>query len=66
MPDFLELEKLLSKITNRYKLAIIAAKRSKLLNLGAEKKVDVKLKKSTTIALYESVLGKVEYEEEKK
>lgn len=66
LSNFLQLEALLSKINEKYKLATIAAKRARFLNLGAEKKVDVKAKKNTTIALYEVALQKVEFSEPKK
>lgn len=66
MSNFLQLEELLSKINDKYKLSVIAAKRARFLNLGAEKKVDVKAEKTTTIALFEASQKKIEYEDQKK
>ena len=63
LPIHEELESLLGNVDSRYKLAIIAAKRARLLNMGAERRADVKSNKLTTIALYETLLGKVTHRE---
>ena len=57
-PDELEL---LDKVVDKYQLAVIAAKRARLLNLGSPKKVDIPAKKLTTIAVCETLLGKVKH-----
>lgn len=58
-----ELESLLGNVDSRYKMCMIAAKRARLLNMGAERLSDVKSNKLTTIALYETLLGKVTHRE---
>jgi len=58
-----ELESLLGNVDSKYKVATLAAKRARLLNLGAERRVDIKSNKLTTIALYETLLGKVTHRE---
>ncbi len=58
-----EMESLLGNVESRFKLATIAAKRARLLNMGAERQVDIKSNKLTTIALYETLLGKVTHRE---
>ena len=55
------IQELVDKVENRYALAIIAAKRARLLNLGAEKQVDIKSNKLATIALLEALHDKVTY-----
>jgi len=58
--SFPPLERALEKITNRYLLVVLAAKRSRQLNRGAPAQVEVKRKKWTTVALDEVIIGKVQ------
>ena len=61
------LEKLLDKVANKYKLVVIASKRARDLN---EKNLDFDLKstfrKATSIALEETLEGKIKYREDAK
>jgi DNA-directed RNA polymerase subunit omega len=66
MPDDQKtIEELMDKVKNKYALALIAAKRARMLNLGAPKKVDIKSTKPAIIAIYETALGKIKYKEVK-
>jgi len=58
--SFPPLERALEKISNRYLLVVLAAKRSRQLNRGAPAQVEVKRKKWTTVALDEVSEGKVQ------
>ena len=58
---FPSLEKSLNKVSNRYLLVVLAAKRSRQLNRGAAPQVETKHKKPTSIALEEVAEGKVGY-----
>jgi DNA-directed RNA polymerase subunit omega len=58
--SFPPLERALEKISNRYLLVVLAAKRSRQLNRGAPAQVEVKRKKWTTVALDEVITGKVQ------
>jgi DNA-directed RNA polymerase omega subunit len=62
---FYEIEALIDDSANKYKLAVIAAKRARQLNLGASKTVDVNFKNSSNIGLYELLSGKLKYDEPK-
>lgn len=53
------LEESLDKIPNRYLLVVLAAKRSRQLNRGAQSLVEVRRRKWTSVALDEIIAGKV-------
>ena len=67
---FPSLEDALNKVSNRYLLVVLSAKRARQLNRGAQTRVDSKHKKPTSSALEEIAAAKVEYrvkeEDEKK
>ena len=48
---FPSLEDSLNKVSNRYLLVVLAAKRSRQLNRGAQPRVDTRYKKPTSSAL---------------
>ena len=56
--SFPPLEKCLEKISNRYLLVVLTAKRSRQLNRGAQAQVDSRRKKWTSVALEEVIVGK--------
>ena len=58
---FPSLENALNKVSNRYLLVVLAAKRSRQLNRGAAVRVESKHKKPTSSALEEIAAAKVEY-----
>jgi DNA-directed RNA polymerase subunit omega len=58
---FPSLENSLSKVSNRYLLVVLAAKRARQLNRGAPARVDTRYKKPTSSALEEISAAKVEY-----
>jgi DNA-directed RNA polymerase subunit omega len=58
---FPSLEGALHKVSNRYLLVVLAAKRARQLNRGAPARVESKHKKPTSIALEEIGAAKVEY-----
>ena len=58
---FPSLESALNKVSNRYLLVVLAAKRSRQLNRGAAPRVDSRHKKPTSVALEEIAAAKVEY-----
>lgn len=58
---FPSLEKALEKVSNRYLLVVLSAKRSRQLNRGATPQVESKHKKHTSVALEEVAGGKVGY-----
>ncbi len=58
---FPSLEKALDKVSNRYLLVVLSAKRARQLNRGAPPRVDVRYKKPSSLALEEVSAGKVEY-----
>jgi DNA-directed RNA polymerase subunit omega len=63
------LEHCLEKISNRYLLVVLAAKRSRQLNRGAAPQVESKRKKWTSVALEEVIALKLRpkrHEEEAK
>lgn len=53
--SFPPLEQCLEKISNRYLLVVLAAKRSRQLNRGAMPQVESKRKKWTSVALEEVI-----------
>src|SRR3972149_5576809 len=55
------LEDLMDKVDSKYRLVIIATKRSRQLNQGAAPTIQSKGQKPTYIALEEMAAGKVEY-----
>jgi DNA-directed RNA polymerase subunit omega len=57
--SFPALEKCLEKISNRYLLVVLAAKRSRQLNRGAQAQVESRRKKWTSVALEEVIAAKV-------
>ena len=58
---FPSLEDALNKVSNRYLLVVLSAKRARQLNRGAAPRVDSKHKKPTSSALEEIAAAKVEY-----
>ena len=58
---FPSLENALHKVSNRYLLVVLAAKRARQLNRGAPVRVESKHKKPTSSALEEIGAAKVEY-----
>ena len=58
--SFPPLERCLEQISNRYLLVVLAAKRSRQLNRGAQPQVETKRKKWTTVALDEVIAGKIQ------
>ena len=58
---FPSLEDALNKVSNRYMLVVLAAKRSRQINRGAAARVETKHKKPTSTALEEVGAGKVEF-----
>ena len=59
--SFPSLEQSLDKVSNRYLLVVLAAKRAHQLNRGAVAQVDTKRKKPTSTALEEIAQAKVGY-----
>ncbi len=55
------IEELRSRIGNVYELVIVAAKRTRQINGGAPKLVDVKCARATTVAMWEIAKGKIKY-----
>jgi len=49
------------KIDGRYRLVMIASERAKELSLGVKPKIQTKAKKVTTIAIEETIDGKLEF-----
>jgi DNA-directed RNA polymerase subunit omega len=58
---FPSLEDALNKVSNRYLLVVLSAKRARQLNRGSATRVDSKHKKPTSSALEEIAAAKVEY-----
>jgi DNA-directed RNA polymerase subunit omega len=58
---FPSLEESLTKVSNRYLLVVLSAKRSRQLNRGAPSRVESKYKKPTSTALEEIAAGKIEF-----
>jgi DNA-directed RNA polymerase subunit omega len=59
--SFPSLEKSLEKVSNRYLLVVLAAKRARQLNRGAAAQIETKQKKPTSVALEEIADAKVGY-----
>ncbi|MET0850333.1 MAG: DNA-directed RNA polymerase subunit omega [Candidatus Rokuibacteriota bacterium] len=58
---FPSLEKSLEKVSNRYLLVVLAAKRARQINRGAAPQLESKHKKPTSVSLEEIADGKVGY-----
>ena len=58
---FPSLERSLDKVSNRYLLVVLAAKRARQLNRGAQAQLESKHKKPTSVALQEIADAKVGY-----
>lgn len=58
---FPSLEHSLTKVSNRYLLVVLAAKRARQLNRGAAARVESRSRKPTSTALEEIAAGKVDY-----
>jgi DNA-directed RNA polymerase subunit omega len=58
---FPSLEHSLNKVSNRYLLCVLAAKRARQLNRGASSRVETRYRKPTSTALEEIAGGKVDY-----
>jgi DNA-directed RNA polymerase subunit omega len=58
---FPSLEHALDKVSNRYLLVVLSAKRARQLNRGAQARVETKQKKPTSLALEEIGAAKIEY-----
>jgi DNA-directed RNA polymerase subunit omega len=58
---FPSLENSLNKVSNRYLLVVLAAKRSRQLNRGAAARVETRYRKPTSTALEEIAAGKVDF-----
>lgn len=58
---FPSLQKSLEKVSNRYLLVVLSAKRARQLNRGAAPQVESKQKKCTSVALEEVAQSKVAY-----
>jgi DNA-directed RNA polymerase subunit omega len=55
------LEDALNKVSNRYLLVVLAAKRARQINRGAPPRVETRHRKPTSVALEEVAAAKVEY-----
>jgi DNA-directed RNA polymerase subunit omega len=60
---FPSLEKALEKVTNRYMLVVLAAKRARQLNRGAVPLTETRYRKPTSTSLEEIAQAKVGYRE---
>ncbi len=58
---FPSLESAVNKVSNRYLLVVLAAKRARQINRGAPNRVESKHKKPTSVSLEEIAAAKVEY-----
>ena len=58
---FPSLESAVNKVSNRYLLVVLSAKRARQINRGAVARVESKHKKPTSGALEEIAASKVEY-----
>ena len=58
---FPSLENSLNKVSNRYLLVVLAAKRARQLNRGAASRVETRHRKPTSTALEEIAAAKVDY-----
>lgn len=59
--SFPSLEKSLDKVPNRYLLVVLAAKRARQLNRGAQPQLETKQKKPTSVALEEIADARIAY-----
>ena len=59
--SFPSLEKSLDKVPNRYLLVVLAAKRARQLNRGAQPQLETKQKKPTSVALEEIADSRIAY-----
>ncbi len=60
------IEDLRNRIGNVYELVIVAAKRTRQLNEGASKLVDVECARATTVAMWEIAKGRIKYKRDEK
>ena len=58
---FPSLEHAVNKVSNRYMLVVLSAKRARQINRGAQPRVESRHKKPTSVALEEIAAAKVEY-----
>jgi DNA-directed RNA polymerase subunit omega len=58
---FPSLEHALNKVSNRYLLVVLAAKRARQLNRGAAARVETRHKKPTSTSMEEIAGSKIEY-----
>jgi DNA-directed RNA polymerase subunit omega len=58
---FPSLEHAVNKVSNRYLLVVLSAKRARQINRGAAARVESRHKKPTSVALEEIAAAKVEY-----
>jgi DNA-directed RNA polymerase subunit omega len=58
---FPSLDHAVNKVSNRYLLVVLSAKRARQLNRGAQARVDTRFKKPTSVSLEEIAAAKVEY-----
>jgi DNA-directed RNA polymerase subunit omega len=58
---FPSLELAVNKVSNRYLLVVLSAKRARQINRGAVARVESKHKKPTSVSLEEIAAAKVEY-----
>jgi DNA-directed RNA polymerase subunit omega len=61
MTTFPSLERALDKVSSRYLLVVLAAKRARQINRGAAAQVESKHRKPTSVALEEIAHGRVGY-----
>ena len=59
--SFPSLESAVNKVSNRYLLVVLSAKRARQINRGAASRVESRHKKPTSVALEEIAAAKVEY-----
>ena len=59
--SFPSLENALNKVSNRYLLVVLSAKRARQINRGAAARVESRHKKPTSTAIEEIGAAKVEY-----
>ncbi len=58
---FPSLEQAVNKVSNRYLLVVLSAKRARQINRGAPARVETRHTKPTSISLEEIAAAKVEY-----
>jgi DNA-directed RNA polymerase subunit omega len=58
---FPSLESAVNKVSNRYLLVVLSAKRARQINRGAAARVESRHRKPTSVALEEIAAAKVEY-----